>query len=68
MLVLDNPMTLQVTPNPQTGQIGYGLVPWIKAGKSNKISISINHVIAEDEPKNQSLEKNYLSSVTGLTL
>ena len=67
MLVLDKPMTLQQLPNPQTGQIGIALVPWFMSGKNENITISIDHVIAQDDPKSQP-EKNYLSAVTGLTL
>ena len=67
MLVLDKPMTLQQRPNPQTGQIGIALVPWFMSGKNENITISIDHVIAQDDPKSQP-EKNYLAAVTGLTL
>ena len=67
MLVLDKPMTLQQLPNPQTGQIGIALIPWFMSGKNENITISIDHVIAQDDPKSQP-EKNYLSAVTGLTL
>ena len=67
LLELDNPMTLQAIPTNQQGQMGFALVPWIMSGKSNKIIISIDHVIAQDDPKDQA-EKNYLANVTGLTL
>ena len=67
MYILDNPMTLRSVPNQKTGQIGAALIPWFMAGKNEKITISIDHVIAQDEPKDKS-EKNYLASVTGLTL
>ena len=67
MLILNKPMTLQQLPNPQTGQIGVRMIPWFMSGKNENITISIDHVIAQDEPKQQS-EKNYLASVTGLTL
>ena len=67
MLVLDNPMTLQVTPNPQTGQIAVALIPWFMSGKNENITISIDHVIAQDDPQGQP-EKNYFTAVTGLTL
>ena len=67
LLELDNPMTLQAIPTNQQGQMGFALVPWIMSGKSTKITISIYHVIAQDDPKDQA-EKNYLSQVTGLTL
>ena len=67
LLELDNPMTLQAIPTNQQGQMGFALVPWIMSGKSTKITISIDHVIAQDDPKDQA-EKNYLAQVTGLTL
>ena len=67
MLILEKPMTLQPVPNQQTGQMGFALRPWIISGKGEKITISIDHVIAQDEPKQQT-EKNYLTNVTGLTL
>ena len=67
LLELDNPMTLQAIPTNQQGQMGFALVPWMMSGKSAKISISIDHVIAQDDPKDQA-EKNYLTNVTGLTL
>ena len=67
LLELDNPMTLQAIPPNQQGQMGFALVPWMMSGKSTKISISIDHVIAQDDPKDQA-EKNYLANVTGLTL
>ena len=67
LLELDNPMTLQAIPSQQTGQMGFALIPWLMSGKSTKLSISIDHVIAQDDPKDQA-EKNYLANVTGLTL
>ena len=67
MLILNKPMTLQRLPNPQTGQIGVALIPWFMSGKNENITISIDHVIAQDDPKSQP-EKNYLAAVTGLTL
>ena len=67
LLELDNPMTLQAIPTNHQGQMGFALVPWLMSGKSTKITISIDHVIAQDDPKDQA-EKNYLANVTGLTL
>ena len=67
LVTLDNPMTLQAVPTNQQGQMGFALVPWLMSGKSTKITISIDHVIAQDDPKDQA-EKNYLANVTGLTL
>ena len=67
MFILDNPMTLQHLPNPQTGRVEMALIPWIFSGKCEEIAVSIDHVIAQDEPKQQA-EKNYLTAVTGLSL
>ena len=67
LIILDNPMTLQAVPTNQQGQMGFALVPWLMSGKSTKITISIDHVIAQDDPKDQA-EKNYLANITGLTL
>ena len=67
MFILDKPLTLQAVPNQQTGQVGFALIPLFMSGKNENITISIDHVIAQDEPNAKS-EKNYLSAVTGLTL
>ena len=67
LITLDKPMTLQAVPTNQQGQMGFALVPWLMSGKSDKITISIEHVIAQDDPKDQA-EKNYLAQVTGLSL
>jgi hypothetical protein len=37
------------------------------AGNSEKITISTEHILAEDVVKSE-VEKNYLANVTGLTL
>ena len=67
LITLDKPMTLQPVQTNQQGQMGFALVPWLMSGKSDKITISIDHVIAQDDPKDQA-EKNYLANVTGLSL
>ena len=67
MLSLNIPMTLQPIPQNKTGQVGMALIPWIFSGKSEEVKISLSHVIAEDDAKEQH-EKNYLQAVTGLTL
>ena len=68
LLTLEKPMTLQmIPPNTSTGQMGFALVPWIKAAKNDKTTISIEHVLVTDEASNQT-EKNYLQVVTGLSL
>ena len=68
LLILEKPMTLQMLPpNTTTGQVGFALVPWIKAAKNNKATISIDHVLVTDEASDQT-EKNYLQVITGLSL
>ena len=68
LITLKNPMILQmVPPTTSTGQIGFALVPWMKAAKNDNMTISIEHVLDTDEASDQS-EKNYLQVVTGLSL
>jgi len=68
LLTLEKPMTLQMMPpNTSTGQVGFALVPWIKAAENDKTTISIEHVLVTDEASDQT-EKNYLQVVTGLSL
>ena len=68
LLTLEKPMTLQMMPpNTSTGQVGFALVPWMKAAKNDKTTISIEHVLVTDEASNQT-EKNYLQVITGLSL
>ena len=66
LIILNKPMTLQAVPG-QGGQVGFALIPLFMSGKNENITISIDHVIAQDEPNAKS-EKNYLAAVTGLTL
>jgi len=68
LISLKKPMTLQmIPPTTSTGQVGFALVPWMKAAKNEKVIISTEHIIAEDEGSEQT-EKNYLQLVTGLSL
>lgn len=66
LITLDRPMSLQ-TMAGQGGQMGVVLVPWLMSAKGEKITISITHVLAQDDPQEQA-EKNYLSQISGLTL
>ena len=66
LIILNKPMVLKAVPG-QSGQMGFALVPWFMAGKNEEISVSIDHVIAQEGP-NEKSEKSYLTSVTGLTL
>jgi hypothetical protein len=68
LLTLEKPMTLQmIPPTTSTGQVGFAMVPWMKAAKNNKATISIDHVLVTDEASDQT-EKNYLQLITGLSL
>ena len=67
LITLEKPMTLQMLPPTSTGQVGFALVPWMKAAKNEKVTISIEHILVEVEASDQS-EKNYLQVVTGLSL
>jgi len=67
LITLDKPMTLQAVPTNQQGQMGFALVPWLMSGKSDTITISTDHIIAQDDPQAQA-EKNYLSQISGLVL
>ena len=68
LISLEKPMILQmIPPTTSTGQVGFALIPWIKAGKNEKVTISTEHIIAEDEGSEQT-QKNYLQLVTGLSL
>ena len=67
LLILDRPRRLQMIPANQQGQVGFAIVPWLMAGNSEKITISIEHILAEDVVKSE-VEKNYLANVTGLSL
>ena len=68
LITLEKPMTLQmIPPTTSTGQVGFALVPWIKAAKNDKTTISIEHILVTDEASDQT-EKNYLQVITGLTL
>ena len=68
LITLKNPMILQmIPPTTSTGQVGFALISWMKAAKNERVSISTEHIIAEDEASEQT-EKNYLQMVTGLSL
>ena len=68
LITLEKPMILQMMPPDRTtGQIPFALVPWMKAAKNERVTISTEHIIAEDEGSEQT-QKNYLQMVTGLSL
>ena len=68
LITLEKPMILQMlAPNTTTGQVGFALMPWIRAGKNEKVIISTEHILTEDKASDQT-EKNYLQLITGLSL
>ena len=68
LISLVKPMILKMlAPNTTTGQVGFALMPWMQAAKNEKVIISTEHIIAEDEGSEQT-QKNYLQLVTGLSL
>ena len=68
LITLEKPMILKMlAPDRTTGQVGFALMPWMQAAKNEKVTISTEHIIAEDEASDQT-EKNYLQVVTGLSL
>ena len=68
LITLEKPMILQMmAPDRTTGQVGFALMPWMQAAKNEKVIISTEHIIAEDEGSEQT-QKNYLQLVTGLSL
>ena len=68
LITLEKPMILKMlAPNTTTGQVGFALMPWMQAAKNERVSISTEHIIAEDEGSEQT-QKNYLQLVTGLSL
>ena len=68
LISLVKPMILKMlAPDRTTGQVGFALMPWMQAAKNERVTISIEHILTEDEASEQT-EKNYLQLVTGLSL
>jgi len=68
LISLVKPMILKMlASNTTTGQVGFALMPWMQAAKNEKVTISTEHILTEDEASEQT-EKNYLQLVTGLSL
>ena len=64
---LEKPMTLAPVPGQAAGQMGFAMVPWMMAAKGDFIQLSLSHIMVETEAKGE-IEKNYLASITGLSL
>ena len=66
-MMLEKPMTMAPVPGQTPGQMGFAMVPWMMAAKGDFIQLSLSHIVAETEAKSE-IEKNYLASITGLSL
>ena len=67
-VILEQPMVIQAVPSEQKGRIGIALIPWIVGAEENiKVNLTLDHILVETDPK-ETIEKNYLSKLTGLTL
>ena len=45
-------------PSTSTGQVGFALVPWMKAAKNEKVTISTEHILVEDDFTNRYIPIN----------
>ncbi len=66
-MMLEKPMTMTPVPGQSPGQMGFAMVPWMMAAKGDLIQLSLSHIVVETEAKGE-IEKNYLASITGLSL
>ena len=66
-MILEKPMTMAPVPGQTPGQMGFAMVPWMMAAKGDFIQLSLSHIVVETEAKGE-IEKNYLASITGLSL
>ena len=67
LMILNRPMTFQAVPTQVQGAMGMAMVPWMISAKGDFIEISLSHIVVETEAKSE-IEKNYLASITGLSL
>ena len=67
-VVLEQPMNIVKVPPDSSGRIGIIFVPWFMGANDDvAVTISRDHILAEVDPKD-TIEKSYLSKITGLTL
>ena len=66
-MMLEKPMTMAPVPGQSPGQMGFAMVPWMMAAKGDFIQLSLSHIMVETKAKGE-IEKNYLASITGLSL
>ena len=67
LITLNKPMLIQTIPTKQGESWSATLIPWLFSTKSEKVTISTEYVLVEDDPTNE-VERDYLSTITGLTL
>ena len=71
LITLDRPMILTTIPNHQTKQLAITMIPWIQTIKNvvkeGKVTFSKEYILVEGDPT-ETLERKYLSTITGLTL
>ena len=67
IMILHRPMSFQPVPTQVQGTVGMALVPWLMSAKDDIIEISLTHIVIETEPK-KDIEKNYLSTISGIAL
>ena len=66
-MMLEKPMTMAPVAGQSPGQMGFAMVPWMMAAKGDYMQLSLTHIVIETEAKGE-IEKNYLASITGLSL
>ena len=64
---LEKPMTLAPVPGQAAGQMGFAMVPWMMAAKGDYMQLSLTYIVIETEAKGE-IEKNYLSTISGIAL
>ena len=66
VLLLETPMTVHWRTSP-AGRTDINLIPWSFGGKIDKVTLESKHVLVILEVTSE-MEKNYLSSISGITL
>lgn len=60
---IENPANIVMAPSQSTGQMSYGLVPWLPYGATTKYTIAQQHVLVTFEPTVEM--QNYYSRAFG---
>ena len=66
-LILERPMVVQQMGADASGRMSVGFAPWSFAGKIDAVTIESKYVLVTLESTVE-MGKNYLSSITGITL